>query len=79
MLSNYPPGVTGNEYEISGPEREWEEEAICPLCEIEAVMLHQSHRQIGVWAYCTNENCSNHVHGFDRTEEFAVDEEPDLG
>ena len=23
MFSNYPPGVTGNEYQISGPEREW--------------------------------------------------------
>jgi hypothetical protein len=25
-MSNYPPGVTGNEYEIAGPDREWEEE-----------------------------------------------------
>ena len=25
-MSNYPPGVTGNEYEISGPDKEWEEE-----------------------------------------------------
>ena len=22
-MSNYPPGVTGNEYEIAGPDAEW--------------------------------------------------------
>jgi hypothetical protein len=32
MTSNYPPGVTGNEYEISGPDCEWEEQRECPLC-----------------------------------------------
>ena len=25
-MSNYPPGVTGNEYEIAGPDKEWEDE-----------------------------------------------------
>lgn len=29
-MSNYPPGVTGNEYEISGPDNEWyDEDWIC--------------------------------------------------
>jgi hypothetical protein len=23
-MNNYPPGVTGNEYQIAGPSREWE-------------------------------------------------------
>lgn len=27
--SGYPPGVTGNEYEIAGPDKEWEEERTC--------------------------------------------------
>ena len=25
-MSNYPPGVNGNEYEIAGPDDEWEDE-----------------------------------------------------
>lgn len=29
-LSNYPPGVTGNEYEIAGPDYEEEVEGECP-------------------------------------------------
>lgn len=28
-MSNYPPGVTGNEYEIAGPDSEFEEEFEC--------------------------------------------------
>ena len=32
-LSNYPPGVTGNEYEIAGPDSEWEEDLYCAKCE----------------------------------------------
>jgi|APSaa5957512493_1039668.scaffolds.fasta_scaffold82933_3 hypothetical protein len=29
---HYPPGVTGNEYAISGAEEEWEEELECESC-----------------------------------------------
>ena len=32
-MSNYPPGVTGNEYEIAGPDSEWESEEYCAKCE----------------------------------------------
>jgi hypothetical protein len=38
-MSNYPPGVTGNEFEISGPDREWEEEFQCENDEFEYVMI----------------------------------------
>ncbi len=32
-MSNYPPGVTGNEYEIAGPDFEEEDKnSHCPLC-----------------------------------------------
>lgn len=31
-MSNYPPGVTGNEYEIAGPDWESEVEVICSVC-----------------------------------------------
>ena len=29
MSDNYPPGVTGNEWQIAGPEREWDETVEC--------------------------------------------------
>ena len=32
MSSNYPPGVTGNEYAIAGPDSETEDEQFCPGC-----------------------------------------------
>ena len=38
-MSNYPPGVTGNEYEIAGPDREWSEEFECSNEEFEYVMI----------------------------------------
>lgn len=31
-MSNYPPGVTGFEYEIGGPDSEQDEEAWCDYC-----------------------------------------------
>jgi len=31
-VSNYPPGVTGREWEIAGPDSEVEEERVCPAC-----------------------------------------------
>jgi len=30
MASNFPPGVTGNEYEIAGPDSEEESDVLCP-------------------------------------------------
>lgn len=32
MSSNYPPGVTGNEYEIAGPDYEQDHPESCPKC-----------------------------------------------
>lgn len=32
-MSNYPPGVMGNEYEIAGPDYEKEiDDRLCPTC-----------------------------------------------
>jgi hypothetical protein len=31
-MSNYPPGVTGNEYEIAGPDYERETDKPCRKC-----------------------------------------------
>ena len=41
-LSNYPPGVTGNEYEIAGPDSEWEEELHCDKCEKDELFYCES-------------------------------------
>lgn len=38
-MSNYPPGVTGNEFAIAGPDKEWEEEFQCTNDEFEYVMI----------------------------------------
>lgn len=32
IMSNYPPGVTGNEFAIAGPDYERESEIVCPEC-----------------------------------------------
>jgi hypothetical protein len=32
-LSNYPDGVTGNEYAIAGPDKEWDEDHYCEKCD----------------------------------------------
>lgn len=52
MTSNYPPGVTGNEYAISGPDFEKEEERMCAKCERTTLHFIAGHHDIGVWAEC---------------------------
>lgn len=53
-MSNYPPGVTGNEYQISGAQHEWAADETCPHCGWEGPMPHEFHPQIGTWAWCAN-------------------------
>ena len=38
MASNYPPGVTGREYEIAGPDFEREVAGACPKCGEESLI-----------------------------------------
>lgn len=54
MASNYPPGVTGNEYAIGGAEREWVADATCPRCDWTGPMTHEQHREFGIRAFCEN-------------------------
>ena len=50
-MSNYPPGVSGDEYAISGPEIEFVLDGIaCPICA--ADYLFQSHPDHGGWLAC---------------------------
>jgi hypothetical protein len=32
-LSNYPVGISGREYEIAGPDAEWDESLFCERCD----------------------------------------------
>lgn len=50
MASNYPPGVTGNEYAIAGPDYEKELDIPCPACGAEAV-IEQGY-QGDRWMFC---------------------------
>lgn len=63
-MSNYPPGVTGNEYAIGGATREWSAIAECPACGWIGYMDHEFHVEFGVWAWCGDAKCANHKTGF---------------
>jgi hypothetical protein len=54
MSLNYPPDVTGNEYQIGGPRSEWEAVETCPSCEWTGAMRHEEHPSFGVMAWCAN-------------------------
>jgi len=76
MASNYPPGVTGNEYAIGGAEREWEAIAECPSCGAIGYFIHEFHHEFGTRAFCNNPDCSRQQEGFEI--DMSVEEEPDL-
>lgn len=49
MASNYPPGVSGNEYEIAGPDYEHDSDVLCESCGGHTV--EQGYQQDS-WLYC---------------------------
>ena len=48
---NYPPGVTGSEYAIAGPDYEKEVDELCPKCGDN--MLEQGYRHEH-WVVCVS-------------------------
>ena len=54
---NYPPGVTGNEYEIAGPDSEWEETHYCEKCEKDTVFSCESFQKqrSGICSECDSD------------------------
>ena len=54
--SNYPPGVTGNEYEIAGPDFERDYPEPCPRCGGQQV--EQGYRGER-WVFCADCNYPN--------------------
>jgi hypothetical protein len=73
-LSNYPPGVTGNEYAISGAQKEWEEKTECSLCGKEDIMLHEYHYEFGERYFCTNADCTGSDTGVEVEYDYAEDD-----
>ena len=49
IYDNYPPGVTGNEYEIAGPDKEWEEQFVCKSCGFDDVVIKQFYKYKTFW------------------------------
>lgn len=70
MLSNYPPGVSGFEYEIAGPDYEVEREEECVNCGEEVIQFVEGYRG-QEWFTCILCNAYNEIG--DR-----VEYEPDL-
>lgn len=69
QMNNLPPNVTGNEYEIAGPDYEQEREEECKNCGITDLQIVEGyHGQ--EWFYCFDCNARNEL---DRMET-----EPDL-
>ena len=57
MSNNYPPGITGSEFAIAGPDYERESDELCPACGSERTLElgYRSDR----WLYC--EDCQIEV------------------
>lgn len=67
-MSNYPPGVSGREFAIAGPDREFEEEREC-RCGYVGEALIQSY---GLEQWWTCPEC-----GEDHIEEDEYEDDPD--
>lgn len=48
-MSNYPPGVTGNELRIAGPDWDGDIERECPRCEQWVLVYASSFRGVLSW------------------------------
>lgn len=48
---SYPPGITGNEYEIAGPDYGQEIEEMCPICGNKLVQQGYRYHH---WVVCSN-------------------------
>jgi hypothetical protein len=75
-MSNYPPGVTGNEYAIAGPDSDWEEkmDVKCENDECEKVdepqeVVVSGESYAGTNYYTWDCPLCSHAHDFEREEE----------
>jgi hypothetical protein len=62
---NFPPGVTGNEFAIAGPDREWE--TTCAECDAPAAAACYDYHW---WTDCENGHHHDYDYGPDPDEEY---------
>lgn len=48
-MNNYPPGVTGNEWQIAGPDKEFEAEMRCKHCNAFELTIVSAYRGDLYW------------------------------
>jgi glutaredoxin len=60
VSSNLPPGVSGNEYEIAGPDHEREEERTCSTCGVTATTTVYSY-DFRRWFSCDSCDAENNL------------------
>lgn len=53
-MSNYPPGVSGNEFEIAGADVEIETEALCARCVLESAVKEGEKVPATIYGYHGN-------------------------
>lgn len=76
MSSNYPPGVTGNEYEIAGPDYEEElPDERCPQCLRRYTMYAQGYRGTR-WVNCSECGYQEERDPQEDTESWCCDAGP---
>jgi hypothetical protein len=57
-MSNYPPGVSGNEYEIAGPDYQEElPHKECPECGVTGSLMQEGYRH-SHWVFCIENKCN---------------------
>jgi len=49
MDGNYPPGVSGDEYAIAGPDWQEEEAGVCPGCGADTLWRESYRRRVTVF------------------------------
>ena len=74
MSNNFPPGVTGNEYAIAGPDYENESDIPCPKCGGET--LEQRYHG-DRWIYCNACDFTNDIEDPGDDPDRKYDEERD--
>lgn len=73
MGSNYPPGVSGNEYQIAGPDYEKEADGPCPECGAHALFEQGYHSNR--WIFCGECDYTEDLERFEPEDFEPVDEE----
>jgi len=65
-VSNYPPGVTGSEYVIAGPDYERESDTTCPTCG--KLTLEQGYHEER-WLICVEVDGCGMTHSLEPVED----------